>query len=51
MKQAVGMRYGRTLVVQPVRNGLGLVALRPLSAADAILRVSGRIVSPATVWG
>jgi SET domain-containing protein len=51
MKQAVGMRYGRTLVVQPVRNGLGLVALRPLAAGDVILRVCGRIVSPATVWG
>jgi hypothetical protein len=45
------MRYGRTLVVQPVRNGLGLTALRPLAAGSVICRIRGRVVGAATVWG
>lgn len=51
MMAGAGMRYGGTLVVQPVRNGLGLVALRPIAAGEVICRVRGRIVTAAKVWG
>lgn len=44
------MNYSKTLVVQPVRNGLGIVALRPFAAGAMVCTVRGRIVSAATVW-
>ena len=45
------MRYGRTLEVRPVRNGLGIVAQRPIAKGGVICRIRGRVVSAATVWG
>jgi hypothetical protein len=45
------LKYGKSLVVRPVRNGLGLVALRAFQPDDLICRVRGRIVTPKTVWG
>lgn len=45
-----GLRYGRALVVRPVRNGLGLVAARAFRPGDLVCRIRGRIVSAKTVW-
>lgn len=44
------MRYSNTLAVHPVRNGLGIVALKPYAAGATVCTVRGRIVSAATVW-
>ncbi|MFZ9528310.1 MAG: SET domain-containing protein-lysine N-methyltransferase [Burkholderiales bacterium] len=45
------MKYGQSLTVRPVRNGLGIAALRAVDPVDLICRVRGRIVTPKTVWG
>ncbi|MGE0558581.1 MAG: SET domain-containing protein [Burkholderiales bacterium] len=44
------MRYSNTLIVRPVRNGLGIVALKPFAQGTLICTVRGRVVSAATVW-
>lgn len=44
------LRYSNTLAARPVRNGHGIVALKPFKAGALICTVRGRIVSPATVW-
>lgn len=45
------MRYGKTLVVRPVRNGLGMVALKPLASGATVCRIKGEVVTAKTVWG
>lgn len=45
------MRYSNTLVVRPVRNGLGIVALKAFAPGAAVCEVRGRVVTAATVWG
>lgn len=40
----------RSVVVQPVRNGLGLVAKRPLAPGALVFRVEGRTLSSAALW-
>ncbi len=44
------MRYSNTLEVRPVRNGLGIVALKPFASGAAICQVRGKIVTGRTVW-
>jgi hypothetical protein len=43
-------RHGRALEVRPVRNGLGIVALRPFAPGATVCRIHGRLVRAATVW-
>ena len=38
------------LTVKPVRNGLGIVALKPFREHAVICEIKGRTVSAATVW-
>ena len=45
------MKYGHSLTVRPVRNGLGIVALRAFAPGDLLCRIRGRIVTAKTVWG
>lgn len=45
-----GLLYGRKLAAQPVRNGLGIVALRPFKTGDTLCEIRGRIVRAETVW-
>lgn len=40
----------RSVVVQPVRNGLGLVARRHLKPGDLVFRVGGRTLTSAALW-
>lgn len=44
------LRYAHTLAAQPVRNGYGIVALKPFAAGATVCTVRGRVVSAATVW-
>ena len=44
------MRYSNTLEVRPVRNGLGIVALKPFTSGKVICQVRGKIVTGRTVW-
>jgi len=44
------MKYSTTLTVQRVRNGCGIVALKPFAAGATLCTVRGQIVSAATVW-
>lgn len=47
----MSMNYGKSLTVRPVRNGLGLIALRAFEPGAILCRIRGRIVSAKTVWG
>jgi hypothetical protein len=38
------------LAVKPVRNGLGIVTLKPFQRKSIVCEIKGRIVSPATLW-
>ena len=40
----------RSVVVQPVRNGLGLVARRSLAPGALVFRVGGRTLTSAALW-
>lgn len=44
------MTYKRTLAVQPVRNGKGIVALKHFARGATICQIRGRVVTGATVW-
>ena len=44
------MNYGKSLTVHPVRNGLGIIALRAFEPGDLLCRVRGRIVTANQVW-
>ncbi len=44
------LNYSNTLTVRPVRNGLGIVALKPFATGATVCVIRGRIVSAATVW-
>ncbi len=44
------MYFTNNLAVQPVRNGLGIVALRSFDAGGLICRIRGQVVSAAVVW-
>lgn len=44
------MNYGKSLTVRPVRNGLGIIALRAFEPGDLLCRVRGRIVTANKVW-
>ncbi|MDP2239329.1 MAG: SET domain-containing protein-lysine N-methyltransferase [Burkholderiales bacterium] len=44
------MRYSNTLIVRPVRNGQGIIALKPFAPGKAICRIRGKIVTGDTVW-
>jgi uncharacterized protein len=45
-----GSRRAENVTVSRARNGQGLFAARPFRAGQRIVRVTGRIVSPALVW-
>ena len=47
---AAPMRTRRGLTVAPVRNGRGIVALRPFRAGALVCRIGGRIVDSAELW-
>ena len=40
-----------SLEIRPVRNGRGIVALRPFAPGELIWRLRGKAVRPAAVWG
>ena len=44
------MRYSNTLEVRSVRNGQGIVALKPFAPGAVICQVRGKIVTSRTVW-
>jgi SET domain-containing protein len=44
------MAYPKGLTVRPVRNGLGIVALRSFRHSALICEIKGRIVSASTMW-
>ncbi len=44
------LRYANALIVKPVRNGLGLVALKSFAQGAVICQVRGKIVTGRTVW-
>ncbi len=44
------MRYSNTLIVSPVRNGHGIVALKPFAPGAAICQIRGKVVTGAAVW-
>lgn len=44
------MRYSNTLIVRPVRNGQGIVALKPFAPGKTVCQIRGRIVTAAAVW-
>jgi SET domain-containing protein len=44
------MTYPKGLTVRPVRNGLGIVALKKFREGALICEIKGKIVTPATVW-
>ncbi len=44
------MNYGKSLIVRPVRNGMGIIALRAFTPGERICRVRGRIVTADKVW-
>lgn len=44
------MRYSNTLEARPVRNGLGIVALKAFAPGATVCEVRGRVVTAATVW-
>ena len=44
------LRYSNTLTVRPVRNGEGIVALKPFAPGATVCTIRGRIVTPQTVW-
>ena len=44
------MHYSNALEVRPVRNGLGMVALKRFAAGAVICQVRGKIVTGRTVW-
>jgi len=45
-----GMQYADKLLVQAVRNGRGMVAMRAMDRGTVICQIRGRIVTSATVW-
>ncbi len=45
------MRRPAGLAVKPVRNGRGIVAVKPFAVNAIIFEVKGKIVTPKTVWG
>lgn len=45
------MAVSKTLDVRPVRNGRGIVALKPFASGALLCRVRGRIVTANKVWG
>ena len=47
-KHAEGARWG--LEVRRVRNGRGLVAMRPWRPGERVMPIRGRVVSARTVW-
>lgn len=44
------LRYPPGLTVKPVRNGRGIVATKRFAAGAVICKISGKIVTPQTVW-
>lgn len=44
------MYYAKTLAVCRVRNGQGIVALRPFSAGATVCQIKGRVVTAEAVW-
>lgn len=44
------LKYSSTLVVREVRNGSGIVALKPFAPGATVCTIRGRIVSAARVW-
>lgn len=43
-------RYGRSLLVRPVRNGQGMVALSPFASGATVCQIKGKVVTAETVW-
>jgi len=44
------MNYSKTLAVQRVRNGRGIVALRSFSSGATVCQIKGSVVSGEEVW-
>ena len=44
------MRYPDSLIVKPVRNGQGIIALKAFAPGALICQVRGKIVASRTVW-
>lgn len=44
------MAYPKGLTVKPVRNGLGIVAMKSFAQGQVICEITGKIVTPKTVW-
>jgi hypothetical protein len=44
------MRYSNTLIVRPVRNGRGIVALKPFAPGAHICQIRGKVVTVNAVW-
>jgi hypothetical protein len=44
------MRLPRGLTVAPVRNGRGIVAVRPFRAGALVCRIGGRLVDSSELW-
>lgn len=44
------MRYSNTLIVRPVRNGRGIVALKAFAPGAVICQIRGEIVTGDAVW-
>lgn len=45
-----GKRYAHALIVKPVRNGMGMVALKRFPQGGVICQIRGKIVTGRTVW-
>jgi SET domain-containing protein len=46
----MNMPAGKTLAVKPVRNGLGIVAVKAFRPNAILCEIKGKIVAPKTVW-
>jgi SET domain-containing protein len=44
------MNRSKNVKVEPVRNGLGIVALRAFRKGEPVCQLHGRIVTPRAVW-
>lgn len=44
------MRYSNTLIVRPVRNGRGIVALKAFAPGAVICQIRGKVVTGDAVW-
>jgi len=44
------MRYSNTLIVRPVRNGHGIVALKAFAPGKTICQIRGKVVTSDAVW-